>query len=325
MLASLALIPAAIGVLAPAGPDDGCPSPRMLTDALGAHLPGVVVPLGQPIGTGTLRLGVTTDAAGVTRLDLVDPDGETLLHRTLSPTDRSRAPDCPALAETTALIVERYWHEVGYDLPPLQPPPRTAPPPPPRPTVVETRPAAPAAREPTGAIWSVGAAATGRAGDVGGADAAALLAVALEGRFGLRLSGGVANSRDTTSASLGTASFRRLPFRLGGYLRWRLGPGWLEPGLGVDLDETWVSLGNHPEDVPGWKAPGSCIGRVCVSPGADLALGWAVRSARHVYFRALAQAGVALPYQFRAPDDTVIWSTPRTYLGLALELGAWFP
>src|SRR3954453_15699864 len=121
-----------------AGPADACPSPRHLPAALSAHLPGMVLPLGHATGPTTLRLGVTTDAAGAMRLDLSDPGGGPLLPRGLPATDRAHAGDCPALAETAALIVERYWHEVGYDVPletptpsPKPPPPKaTAPPPP---------------------------------------------------------------------------------------------------------------------------------------------------------------------------------------------------
>jgi hypothetical protein len=139
---AVALAPAyAIAILMAAGPDDGCPSPRQLADALSAHLPGMVLPLGHATGPTTLRLGVATDAAGAMRLDLSDPEGGPLLHRWLPATDRAHAGDCPALAETAALIVERYWHEVGYDVPlgtpnptPKPPPPKaTAPPPPPPP------------------------------------------------------------------------------------------------------------------------------------------------------------------------------------------------
>ena len=139
---AVALAPAyAIAILMTAGPDDGCPSPHQLADALSAHLPGMVLPLGHATGPTTLRLGVATDAAGAMRLDLSDPEGGPLLHRWLPATDRAHAGDCPALAETAALIVERYWHEVGYDVPleapnasPKPPPPKaTAPPPPPPP------------------------------------------------------------------------------------------------------------------------------------------------------------------------------------------------
>jgi len=141
---AVALAPAyAIAILMTAGPDDGCPSPHQLADALSAHLPGMVLPLGHATGPTTLRLGVATDAAGAMRLDLSDPEGGPLLHRWLPATDRAHAGDCPALAETAALIVERYWHEVGYDVPletpnasPKPPPPKAAappaPPPPPK-------------------------------------------------------------------------------------------------------------------------------------------------------------------------------------------------
>ena len=135
---AVALAPAyAIAILMTAGPDDGCPSPHQLADALSAHLPGMVLPLGHATGPTTLRLGVATDAAGAMRLDLSDPEGGPLLHRWLPATERARAGDCPALAETAALIVERYWHEVGYDVPletpnasPKPPPPKAAPLPP---------------------------------------------------------------------------------------------------------------------------------------------------------------------------------------------------
>ena len=117
-----ALVPAyAIAVLAPAGPDDGCPSPRQLTDALETHLPGIVAPLGQPIAPTTLRLAVTTDPNGETRLDLSDGGGEPLLRRQLPVTARGRGGDCPALAESVALIVERYWREIGSDVRPVRP------------------------------------------------------------------------------------------------------------------------------------------------------------------------------------------------------------
>ena len=154
-------------------------------------------------------------------------------------------------------------------------------------------------------------------------DDAAVLAVGAERRFGLRLSGGVSNDA-TVISSIGTTTFRRLPFRLGAYLPIRLGPGVLEPGVGLDLEEVWVNVtSTGPAET--WRSPSTCVGRVCLSPGADLALGWSLRSSRHAYLRVLAQAGAAISYRFVTPDNTVIWSTPATYLDLELELGVWFP
>ncbi len=342
MLASLALVPAAIGVLAPAGPHDGCPSPRQVTDALASRLPGSVIPLGQVLGAGTLRLAVASDASGVTRLELSDGGGELLLRRALSASERVRANDCLALAETVALIVERYWREVGYDVPPLppaRPPPvPPAPPPEPAPRVEEkTALSAAAATEPerephpsgsaSSPLWSFAASATGRVGDTNAYDGAATLVAGMERGFGLRLEAGVATAASSASP-VGEASFRRYPIRLGMYFPVHIRWGQLEPGFGVDLDAIKVGLA---PSIPGvdLQLTALCHGRWCWSPGADVALGWSYRSTHHIYFRALARAGIAVPYHFvtgarTEPPNAEVWSTPRTYLGLAVESGLWF-
>jgi hypothetical protein len=56
-------------------PEQTCPAPRQITDALAARLPGVVLPQGQPVKPGMLRLTVATDANGGIRIDLADPEG----------------------------------------------------------------------------------------------------------------------------------------------------------------------------------------------------------------------------------------------------------
>jgi hypothetical protein len=323
VLASLALVPAAIGVLAPSGPDDGCPSPRQVADALGAHLPGVVLPLGQAPGPTALRLGVAADPSGAIRVDLTDASGETELHRALSPTERVRGADCPALAETVALIVERYWREVGYDLPPLERPksPPPAPAPPPATSLEAAPPREPAQRPPAAGswLWAVGAAGAERAG--GGTVASLGLAAGVEHRIGLRLSGGITES-DAVPLAYATGHFRRYPLRLGAYLPVRLGPGQLEPGLGLDLEE--ISVGLSDVTAGAYLAPTSlCRGVFCASPGVDLALGWSAWSTHHVFVRALTRAQASVSYRFVA-DGKVIWSTPATYAEFALECGAWF-
>jgi hypothetical protein len=331
VLASLALVPAAIGVLAPAGPDDGCPSPRQVTDALAARLPGSVIPLGQPIGAGALRLAVSGDASSVTRVDLTDGAGEVLLRRTLSAADRARATDCPALAETVALIVERYWREVGYDVPPLpppRPPPEPEPPPPePAPAKAEVVRAPAPPPPPSGPWWGLGATVGGRYGDTGAWDGSVSVVGTLERRLGWRLQAGVAGAW-TADSSVGVASFRRFPIRLGAYYPISVGVGQLEPGVGIGLDPIYVGLTDFTT-ATFLEASQLCFRRWCVSPGADVALGWSVRSTRHVYLRALARAGIAVPYQFVTGSETIepnsdIWSTPRTYLELGIESGLWF-
>jgi hypothetical protein len=323
-------------------PEQTCPAPRQITDALAARLPGVVLPQGQPLKPGMLRLTVATDSNGGIRIDLADPEGAPLLHRVLAVT---RGPnECSALADTTALIIERYWREVGYDAPPLAPPPPppsppppapppAPPPPPPRATAVETAVAVPAPSDEgaNGAPlrWSAAAGIAGRAGNAGARDASALVAFALEGRLGIRVSGGVSNS---TAAALGSqqVAFRRFPLRVGGYLPIRLGIGQLEPGLGLDLDLISFTIRND-SGVPAPQTPSYCSGSLCRSVGADLALGWSYASMHHVYVRALARLGAGISYDFVArsgnppSNGDPIWRTPGTYLEVAVESGVWFP
>jgi hypothetical protein len=315
-------------------PEQSCPGPRQVTDALAARLPGVVLPHGQPVKPGMLRLTVATDATGGIRIDLADPEGAPLLHRVLAAT---RGPgECAALADTIALIIERYWREVGYDAPPLPPPNPPQPPPPPSPPPKVATPPPPAVEAhadapPTGdegasgapLQWSVAAAIAGRAGEVGAREASVLIALAAQARIGIRVSGGVSNG---TTVVLGAAQadFRRFPVRVGGYLPIRTRIGQLEPGLGLDLDVLSFGTRNN-SGAPAPQASTLCTGHLCTSPGVDLALGWSVASSRHVYVRALARAGIAVPYDFEAENGEPIWRTPSTYLELALECGLWFP
>src|SRR4051812_8502244 len=318
-------------------PEQACPASRQVTEALSARLPGVVLPDGQAARPGMVRLGVTVDGTGI-RIDLADPDGAPLLHRALP----VRGPgECAALADTIALIIERYWREVGYDAPPLQapaaptppapPPPALSPPRPPEPTVtpavtVEKHVAPPVERRPTSSVplsLALAAAVAGRAGDGGARDASAMLAFNVEGRVGIRLSAGVSTNAVGPPDAVRQAAFRRFPLRLGAYWPLPLGVGQLEPGLGLDLDLISVSI---PKDGPQLGWPSSCSGGLCRSAGADLALGWSVASTHHVYLRALARAGLATAYDFvTAMNGDPIWRTPSTYLEVAVESGLRFP
>jgi len=318
-------------------PEQACPASRPVTEALAARLPGAVLPPGQAARPGMVRLAIAVDATGV-RIDLADPDGVPLLHRTLPP----RGPgECAALADTIALIIERYWREVGFDAPPLQPPapPPTPPPPPP--------PAAPPPREPTvtpvatveahgtppdregrataPAVirLSAAAAVAARAGDAGARDASVMLAFAVEQRIGFRLSAGVSTSTASALEVMGQAQFRRFPLRLGAYLPVPIGVGQLEPGVGLDLDLISVSI---PSNGTQLQTPSTCSGGLCRGPGADLALGWSIASAHHVYVRALARAALSVSYDFvTRTNGDLIWRTPSTYLEVAVESGLRFP
>ncbi len=359
---AVALAPAyAIAILMTAGPDDGCPSPHQLADALSAHLPGMVLPLGHATGPTTLRLGVATDAAGAMHLDLSDPEGGPLLHRWLPATDRAHAGDCPALAETAALIVERYWHEVGYDVPletpsasPKPPPKATAPPPPPPakvaappppkaapppppPTVVEKTkpPPEPPALEPQAAAeplppprWWIGGSAVGLLTTSGDRAGAAILAIAVERpiarrRLGLRLSGGV----ETDVSVPFTTGVCASPNPCSAEVRRfpvRMG-AYLPISLGVGQLEPGIGVDLDVIAVT-FRHGSASETHLGATPGIDAALGWALQLPHDIYIRALAEAVTEVPYHVvTASNDKTIFTAPSFRLALGIELGVWFP
>ena len=362
---AVALAPAyAIAILMTAGPDDGCPSPHQLAEALSAHLPGMVLPLGHATGPTTLRLGVATDAAGAMRLDLSDPEGGPLLHRWLPATDRTHAGDCPALAETAALIVERYWHEVGYDVPletPKPPPPKAAvppaPPPPPKPAPPPTPPPNPAPPPPPPTVaektkpppeprtlerprpaeplrpprWWIGGSAEGLLTASGDRAAAAILAIAVERpvsrrRLGLRLSAG-AEASLPISFSTGPASTSSCSSGCSADV-WRFPVrmgAYLPVSLGVGQLEPGIGIDLGVIAVT-FRHGSTSETHLGATPGVDAALGWALPLPHNIYVRALAQAVTEVPYHVvTASNDSAIFTTPSFRLALGIELGLWFP
>jgi hypothetical protein len=299
----------AVSVPSGAGADDGCPSPRAVTDALAARLPGVALPLGQPPGPGVLRLVVTTAPTNTVRLDLTDAGGELLLHRALPPPARVRPADCAALAETVALIVDRYLHEVGYEAPP--PPP---PPPPPRAAAVVT-PLPPAPPPDRQVVYQVGIGATTRAGDAGGLDGAGMIALGIFGqRLGGRLSAGLAPAAYARwTDEHGT--LRRIPIRASAHLSLAVGPGRLEPGLGTGIDVLVASFSGLAGDGQ----------HTSLIPSVGLTVAYMLPLARHLYMRALALGGVGVPYRFVNSAGAEVWSTARSYLEVGVESGVLFP
>jgi hypothetical protein len=351
-----ALAPAyAIAILMAGGPDDGCPSPRQLAEALSGHLPGMVLPLGHATGPTTLRLSVTTDAAGAMRLDLSDPEGGPLLHRSVSASERPKGTDCPALAETAALIVDRYWHEVGYDVPietpappkppppkatppPPPPPPKPAPPPPPPPAkpapppaVVEARAERPkraqAPEPPSEPLpppgWWIGASAAGLLTDSGEHAGVASLSIGVERpvfrrRLGLRLAAGVQTAGLETNLTVDWPN---------GHASIRQFPvrmgAYLPILLGFGQLEPGVGVDLDVISVAFSDGPITAT-QMRASPGADAALGWALFLPHDIYVRTTAQAGIQVSYVLTASNDTTIFTTPRFDLSLGLEFGVWF-
>jgi hypothetical protein len=322
VLASLILLPAYAIVIAPPGDgDEGCPSPRQTSEALQARVPWAMLPAGQPAVPGTLRLAVSATAAGV-RLQLSDAAGETVLVRTLPPGARGKPADCPALADTVALIVERYLHDVGYEAPPLPPGP------PPAAAVARAPPPAPPASAQAVAPWRLGLAFEGRYGDTGSLEGSALLCLGFERpagtrRLGLRASGGL-GPRSDQSWDDEQGSLRRIPLRLGAYLGLRAGPGWVEPGLDAGVSLLFASVTRGPTAPAGQNEND----KLHFAPSAGVGVSYSVFLPARLYLRALARGGAAIPYGFVATVDrreVEVFSTPRTYLELGVESGIAFP
>ena len=324
MPADLAILFATtVTLTVPASGGTDCPSPAQLTVALEAHMPGLVTSAPAPTPATALRLAVTTLSAGDVRFELLDVQGVALLHRLLPAPPRGHDPDCPALAETVALVVERYLHDVGYEAPPLAPPPPrptpTAPlPPSPTKAIATAGPPPPAPPPRARAVWKVGLSAHGRVGDAGGWDADGDLAVSVEGnaagrRLGARLSAGVAlpiDARWSDSAATQTATLDRLPVRLGLYLRVPLAEGQLEPGAGVGAEALLVTA----------RGPGTASERH-LAPFCDVALGYTLSLRGPVYVRGLSRVAFEVPYDFRTFSGARVWGTPRVYGELGVELG----
>jgi hypothetical protein len=102
-------------LIAVKGTDGQCPSSRQISAAIEARLPGLLVPPEQSWLADALLLTLSADpSTGAQSFTLVDHQEQTRLRRELPPPTRADAEECPALADTVALMVERYLQELGY-------------------------------------------------------------------------------------------------------------------------------------------------------------------------------------------------------------------
>jgi hypothetical protein len=223
---------------------DACPTQDQLAEALEAHMPGVVARApAREANPSLLRLGFAMSPEGVARVTMTDATGATRLERELDlpksggagpNAARDRTSACAAVAETVALIVERYMRHLGYH---EQPPPALVepPPPPPPPAPLPHAPPPPggpgrlglgvAARLPYAASWRFEAGLTG-AVRLGRIDVAATVGATLPQDEGVPM-----------SAGKGSLLLRTFPARLTfGWTLW-LGPRLaLVPALGGGFD-----------------------------------------------------------------------------------------
>jgi hypothetical protein len=245
----------------------------------------------------------------VLQVELRDAGGQVLLRRAL-PAAEGRPADCVALADTVALIVDRYVAELDETVAPRPPPPPAAPlasllPPPPS--------------EPTTDAAMVGGAAWRSAGDpLEGFEALAgidLQRAARERGAGASLTVGIAPLAEGRWPN-GRATLRRIPLRLGTYLSLAAGPGRLEPGLNLGVDALLVNAR---------RADGSAHTDRNVSPNVEAALAYRLRGGDYFARGGLA-IGLAVPYRLTGLGDGSdgAVSTPRTYARVGVETGFYF-
>jgi hypothetical protein len=304
------LVPAyAVVVAAPSGPDQGCPTPRQITDALMARIPAVVVSGSEASTPGVLRLSVSGGTgASPLRIEMTDQGGEARLYRNLTVAERGNS-DCPALAETVALIVDRYLHDLGYEAPPTLPAPLR---PSPADNLTRGPPSLPAGASRfdvfAGGSWR-GAAAEESDFEVG-------IGLGFErGLWGRRLSatitGGVSSTRTAgTPVTNGTsfATVQRMPFRVGLFVPLPWGPGQLEPGVRLGVDRLVATLGDGQTDTQ-------------IGPRAELALCYRVTMLRRLFVRGGISGGVGVGDRWTRKDGTTEIVEPQVYFKSGLELG----
>lgn len=308
----------AVTVGAPDGPDFGCPSPRQVTAAMSARAPGTVTPGEDLLTPGLLRLNVSGGGpAGALQIDLIDETGVQRLRRSLpSENQNGGTADCGALAETVALIVDRFLHDVG------SPPPATGGPP----AGAQPGVDAAASGDPTrSTTLRFGALVAGgwRAGTEG-SGAEANLGVHLLKRSGalpagLTLTGGIAPAQ-TARWPTGGVILRRFPVRLALFLSLPAGFGRLEPGLGGGVDLLLV-------DSSGVGGPRD---RLFFSPAGEAGVGYRIPVGARLFLRPVVTGGVAVPYGFLVPaggatgGGAAVLATPRFYVRTGIELGTYF-
>jgi len=308
------LVPAyAVVVAAPSGPEQGCPSPHQITDALMARIPAVVVSGSEGSNPGVLKLAVSGGSGSdPLRIEMTDQGGEARLYRNLVVAEHSRG-DCTALAETVALIVDRFLHDLGYEAPPTLPAPL------PGPDANLTRGPPPAAS--SGGRFDLFAGGSWRGASTDESDFELGFGAGFErGVVGRRLAAtltvGTSATRSATAMNGSIATLHRMPIRLGIWVPINAGPGQLEPGVRAGLD--WLFLRQEPPTTGGVAQSGTRP-----SFRVELALGYRVNMLRRFFARIGAAIGTGTGYSIGVKNEPAgqYFTEPETYIKSGLELG----
>ena len=313
----------AVPIVPPSGGDDSCPNARQVSEALQGHLPGLVQPAAanRPDALRAL-LDVPADGT-VVHFSLVDARGDVQLRRSIPALGRGRpAAECAALAETLAVIVERYLSSVQYQAS------ETAPPPPP-PAVVSPPVPAPAPPPPPPKPELPGRRAgflfVGGAWMMAASDDHSILAGRLGGELELthrpfalvaRLTLAIAQQENAT-LNKGTASLRRFPLNAGLALEVPAGPGTFEPCITGGVE---VLQGTTSDDAVTNRTDRAYR----VSPVVGAETGYRVTLGRHFFVRPRASLGFAIVNYDVVVGKAVIFHTSSTYSTFGLDAGLVF-
>jgi hypothetical protein len=308
------LILRAVSVLVAPGPEESCPSALQVSAALSEHAPAVQSARG-PDSESALTL--VLPAPGTPQepsVSLIDQQGRLRLFRTLARPGTAHARDCAALADTVAIIVQRYLEEV--ELPELEasrksPTIQVAPPAPPPSPVVAAFPLRARAK------WDISLGISQRFGNQMGGLEPYDLRLSLARRLGarmdtgllVRLWGGVSGWTER-SWNGGRGDVVRVPAGLEVMWRRAIAAVELQLGLAALLD-CWILGARYQTNVQ-WDSRVAVAG--ALTGGMQVPLG------RRLFARlSLDFALAALRYNY--VDPKTAFSTPGVFGGAGLALG----
>jgi hypothetical protein len=298
---ALALLGLHATLIAVKGGQTECPSTHQVNEAVAARLPGVLVPLEPKPAEGVLVLQLTGGTGAPLGFALVDAKGEVRLERTLPPARNASAGDCAALAETVALIVERYLQDLGYQDRAVSPPRVT--------------------QEPLVPRWEVLLGATWQPGEDGLSGYEARLGAGrVLGRKGgllLEVTAGIRGRRDEAWSGGVAGQLWRFPLELRLFGRWSLKSSLsFEAGPFAGVQLLMLQTDSDRESTR----------ETHVSPVAGLAAGLRLALGERAFIRLLASGGAAIVrYKFTTPPGaTEVFGTDRVYGKMSVETGLSF-
>ncbi len=291
------------------GAQPACPSTGQVTEALKARLPGAVVPFGPGLPAQTYTIELSVDGAGAPVLSVLDGASRRRLRRPLPAPEAAHDADCLALADTVALIIQRFMQAVDLGEPPADATAGSQDDRPGRADVPKKLPT-----QLGSAPWEIALGGGFRPGDSGPGALQLTLGAGLRVgplRFGLAAGAALPDTRRWTG---GSAELRRFPVQGSALWRTPAGLGELQGGAFIagEILALRASAGRETQS------------ELRVVPIAGLGAGYRIPLGARMLVRLLAQTGVALVrYEFvpHRGEQAAVFSTDRIQVGLGMEVG----